>query len=203
MIDEVTTVFVMKLYYIKQAETHNPVTVELFLPMIKYIFLFVIEPTRCTNFTNLFCQETVRFGQFVCPSSGVYSLYTQKWYMSYRFVDSFRAVYKPVWHIPLLNVQWLNSWWWTDELSETCRVSWQNKFVKLVHLVGSITKKFVMMHGQMNEKKTSLFQYFIIMCYGLLTAFLSSSNNRRPRKCFSITLLIPMEMLMLSVCTFT
>jgi len=22
-----------------------------------------------------------------------------------------------------------NSWWWTDELSETCRVSWQNKFV--------------------------------------------------------------------------
>jgi hypothetical protein len=31
------------------------------------------------------------FGQFVCPSSGVYSLYTQQWYMSYRFVDSFRA----------------------------------------------------------------------------------------------------------------
>jgi len=27
--------------------------------------------------------------------------------------------YKPVWHIPLLSVQWINSWWWTDELSET------------------------------------------------------------------------------------
>jgi hypothetical protein len=51
------------------------------------------------------------------------------------------AVYKPVWHIPLLSVQWINSWWWTDELSEACRVSWQNKFVKLVHLVGFITKK--------------------------------------------------------------
>jgi len=25
------------------------------------------------------------------------------------------------------------SWWWTDELSKTCRVSWQNKFVKLVN----------------------------------------------------------------------
>ena len=48
------------------------------------------------------------------------------------------AVYKPVWHIPLLSVQWINSWWWTDELSETCRVSWQNKFVKLIHLVGFI-----------------------------------------------------------------
>jgi len=28
------------------------------------------------------------FGQLLCPSSGVYSLYTQQWYMSYRFVDS-------------------------------------------------------------------------------------------------------------------
>ena len=78
--------------------------------------------------------------------------------MSYRFVDSFRAgprrnslvpswscskaVYKPVWHIPLLSVQWINSWWWTDKLSETWKVSCQNKFVKLVHLVGFITKKF-------------------------------------------------------------
>jgi len=77
--------------------------------------------------------------------------------MSYRFIDSFRAgrgwnfvpswscsktVYKPVWHLPLLSVQWVNSWWWTDELSETYRVSLQNKFVKLVHLVGFITKIF-------------------------------------------------------------
>jgi hypothetical protein len=46
----------------------------------------------------------------------------------------------PVWHIPLLIVRWINSWWWMDELSETCRVSWENKFVKLVHLVGFITK---------------------------------------------------------------
>ena len=51
------------------------------------------------------------------------------------------AVYKPVWHIPLLSVQWINPWWWTDELSETCRVSWQNKFVKLVHIVGFIINK--------------------------------------------------------------
>jgi len=31
-----------------------------------------------------------------------------------------KAVYKPVWHIPLLSVQWINSWWWTVEMSETC-----------------------------------------------------------------------------------
>jgi hypothetical protein len=63
-----------------------------------------------------------------------------------------KDVYKPVWHIPMLSVQWINSWWWTEELSETCRVSWQNKFVKLVHLVGFIIKKFIMMHGHMNVK---------------------------------------------------
>ena len=52
-----------------------------------------------------------------------------------------KAVYKPVWHIPLMSVQWINCWWWTEELSETCRISWQNKFVKLVHLVGFIINK--------------------------------------------------------------
>ena len=60
------------------------------------------------------------------------------------------AVYKSVWHTPLLSVQWINSRWGTDELSETCRVSWQNKFVKLVHPVGFIIKKWVTMQVHMN-----------------------------------------------------
>jgi len=57
----------------------------------------------------------------------------------------------------LLSVQWINSWWWTEELSETCRVSWQNKFVKLVQLVGFITKKFVTMHGHMNVERIPIY----------------------------------------------
>jgi len=40
--------------------------------------------------------------------------------------------------IPMPSVQWINSLWWTDELSETYRVSCQNKLVKLLHLVGFI-----------------------------------------------------------------
>jgi len=28
-----------------------------------------------------------------------------------------------------------NSWWWAEELPETCRVSWQNKFGKWLHLL--------------------------------------------------------------------
>ena len=62
-----------------------------------------------------------------------------------EFVDSFRAGSGCS--------MWINSWWWTEELSETWRVSCQNKFVKFVYLVVFITKKFITMHGHMNVKK--------------------------------------------------
>jgi hypothetical protein len=75
-----------------------------------------------------------------------------------------KAVYKPVWHIPLLSVQWINSWWWTDELSETCRISCLNKFVKLVHLVGFIINKFVTMHGHTNVKTIYIKFAFRVSC---------------------------------------
>jgi hypothetical protein len=111
------------------------------------------------------------FGQFHCPSSGVYSLYSGHWYtrMSCRFVDSFRAgpswscskaVFKPAWNLPVPSVQWINSWLWAEELPETCRVSRRSKFEKLVHLFGFIIKKFVTMHGHMNVKFCELFEYF-------------------------------------------
>jgi hypothetical protein len=121
---------------------------------------FIIKTNQMHQFHKFILSwNSTCFGQFVCPSSGVYSLYTKQWYMSFRFVDSLRAgplvLLKPEWHIPLLSVQWINSWWWTDELSETCRVSWQSKFVKLVYLVGFIIKKFVtMQHGHMLQCST-------------------------------------------------
>jgi hypothetical protein len=70
--------------------------------------------------------NSTRFGQFLCPSSGVYSLYTRHWYMSYRFEDSFQA-----------------GLGWAEELPETCRVSCRSKVGKLVHLVGFIIKKHI------------------------------------------------------------
>jgi len=51
----------------------------------------IIKPTRSTNFSNLFLEwNSTCFGQFFCPSSGVFHC-TQQWYMSYRFADSCRA----------------------------------------------------------------------------------------------------------------
>jgi len=50
-------------------------------------------------------RNSTCFGQFLCTSSEIYSLYTRHWYMSYRFEDSFRtgpswssakAIFKPV-----------------------------------------------------------------------------------------------------------
>ena len=99
-----------------------------------------------------FCRQLasrIRMGHPV-PLSIIrsFSLYTQQWYMSYRFADSLRA--GSGWNILILFESCLqtcmtytiavctvkNSWWWTEELSETCRISVQNKFEKLVHLVG-------------------------------------------------------------------
>ena len=54
------------------------------------------------------------------------SLYTQQWYMSYRFAVCTAK----------------NSWWWTEELSETCRVYSKNKFEKLVHLGAFIIRMY-------------------------------------------------------------
>jgi hypothetical protein len=66
-----------------------------------------------------------------------FSLYTQQWYTSYRFVDSCLQNCM-TYTIAVCTVR--NSWWWTEELSEICRVSFQNKFEKLVHLVGFIIR---------------------------------------------------------------
>jgi hypothetical protein len=55
-----------------------------------YRFL-IIKPTRCTNFSRLFWNETLHVSDSSVSISRSYSLYTQQWYMSHRFVDNFRA----------------------------------------------------------------------------------------------------------------
>ena len=76
----------------------------------KTLSYFIIKPTRCTNFANLFLAlNSTCFGQFVCPSSGIYSLYIQQWCMSY----SFRA--GPGWNcISILVLQWTKVLVWFD-----------------------------------------------------------------------------------------
>jgi hypothetical protein len=120
-----------------------------------------------------------------------FSLYTQQWYMSYRIVDSFRARAGWNWQTQELSETWSsilillesclktrmtytiamctvnNSWWWTKELSETCRVPFQNKFEKLVHLVGFITR--ICRDARSYEHKKKLSCMYCLPFMGLIT----------------------------------
>jgi hypothetical protein len=80
---------------------------------------FIIKPARCTNFSNLFWNEKLH----VSDNSSVHhqELFTVHLAMFYVIQTGFeqqdqdvpcwscccsKAVYKPVWHIPLLCAQW-------------------------------------------------------------------------------------------------
>jgi len=85
----------------------------------------IIKPTRSTNFSTLFLEwNTTCFGQFLYPSSGVFHCTHSK----------------PVWHIPLLCVQWNTP----DDGQRNCpkhvEFHSKNKSEKLVHLVGFILR---------------------------------------------------------------
>jgi hypothetical protein len=45
-----------------------------------------------------------------------------------------------------------NSWWWAEEMSEICRVFWQNKLEKLVRVFGFI-KKEICYDARSRERK--------------------------------------------------
>jgi hypothetical protein len=85
--------------------------------------------------------------------------------LEYKTVFSFRArsescskvVYKPVWYIPLQRVQWINPDDWQRNCPKHVEFHIQDRFEKLVHLVGFILRIFVTMHGHMNVNKNNYF----------------------------------------------
>jgi hypothetical protein len=119
---------------------------------------FLLKPTDELISQINFVKKFYMFRAILLPIIRSFPLYIRHWYMSCSFDDSLQAW--PGWlclksvnkTASVSNVQWKTPWWWADELPETCRISWQNKFDKLVRLVGFITKKFVMMHGHMKVK---------------------------------------------------
>ena len=113
-----------------------------------YSFL-IIKPTRCTNFSNLFLEETL----YVSDSSSVHhqeflAVHTVKvyviqvcWQLASRirtfqlanrigtfYPDPARKLSANLYDIDHCCVYSEKSWWWTEELSETCTVFSRNKF---------------------------------------------------------------------------
>ena len=111
----------------------------------------IIEPTRCTNFSNLLLEwNSTCFGQFLCSSSGVLHCTHSNGICHTRYADCLRAesgwscsqiVSKPVWHIPLLCVQWRTPDDEERNYPKHVEFHSNNKFEKLVHLVGFIIRK--------------------------------------------------------------
>jgi len=112
--------------------------------ILSVIFVLIIKPTRCTNFSNLFFGIKL-YMFWTIPLSIIrnFSLYTQQSYMSYRFGDSCK------WHpacschqtcMYLLSVQWKTP----DHAQRNCLKRGEfysiNNFEKLLHLVGFIIR---------------------------------------------------------------
>jgi len=116
----------------------------------------IIKPTSCISFSNLFLEwNSTCFGEFLCPSSGVFHYThsngichtgfsdTSRAGSGWNWVPSWscsRAVSKLVWHIPLMCVQWKTP----DDGQRNCpkhvEFHSKNKFDTLVHLVGFIIR---------------------------------------------------------------
>jgi hypothetical protein len=113
----------------------------------------IIKPTRCTNFSILFWNETLH----VLDSSSVHhqEFFAVRTAMIYvipvcgqlvsRIRIELRSILILLASCPQTGMTHVivvctakSSRWWTEELSKTCRVSFQNKIEKLVHLVAFI-----------------------------------------------------------------
>ena len=118
--------------------------------------ILIIKPTRCTNFSNLFRNETlnvldssfVHHQEFFILHTAMVYVIQVCWQLSCRVRIELHSILMLLascqqtcmtYTIAVCRVK--NSWWWTKELSKTFRVLFQNKFDKLVHLVGFIIKK--------------------------------------------------------------
>jgi len=83
----------------------------------------IIKPTRCTNFSNLFLTwKCTCFRQFLCPLSGdFHCTHSNGICHTVLLTACVQAVSKTVKQIPIAVYTVLDSWWWTEELSETCK----------------------------------------------------------------------------------
>jgi len=84
----------------------------------------IIKPNRCTNFSNLFLEwNSTCIGQLLCPSSGVFHCTHNNGICHTGLLTACEQDQDGT--IAVFTVK--NSWWWTEELSETCRVSFQEQ----------------------------------------------------------------------------
>jgi len=86
----------------------------------------IIKPTRCTNFSNLFLElNSTCFRQFLCPSSGVFHCAHSNGICYTGMLTAASSCKQTCITYTTAVCAVKKSSWWTEELSETCRVSFQ------------------------------------------------------------------------------
>jgi len=134
------------LYYCYRTRTHSA-------DICSY-YVLIIKPTRCTYFSNLFLEEALYVSDsssvhhqefFTVHTAMLYVIQSANLYYIYHYCVQWKTRAScqqtcMAYTIAVCAVK--NCWWWTEELSKTCKVSSKNKFEKLVHLVGFIIRIF-------------------------------------------------------------
>jgi hypothetical protein len=105
--------------------------------------LFIIKPTKCTNFPYLLGHETLHVS---CSSSA----HHQEFIHCTLGTGIYHTGLKTAFEEDQDGTEFHPG----PPRKLSYRVSCRSKFRKLVHLVGFIIKKFVTMHGHMNVKNT-------------------------------------------------
>jgi hypothetical protein len=121
-----------------------------------------IKPTRCTNFSNLFWKwNSTCFGQFLCPYQQLFTVHSTMAYVtqvlrqslsSFILILLLESCLQTCMTYTIVECTVNNCWYGQRNCPKHVEFQFQNKFEKLVHLVGFIIRKFVTMHGHANVK---------------------------------------------------
>ena len=109
-------------------------------------------------------ENSTCLGQIYCPSSEVLKLYSQ--YLVFVILVLLTDCWRgqngtPSWlcqqltHVAwqmLLRIQCWHAWWWTVNMSETCKVLYQNKLGEQCIFLPFIIRIYITMHGPLNFK---------------------------------------------------
>jgi len=88
----------------------------------------VIKPSRCTDFSNLFLEwNSTCFGKFLCPLSGVCHCTHTATVCHTGLLTAARSCQQTCMTYTTAVCTVTNSWWWTEKLSKTCRISFQKQ----------------------------------------------------------------------------
>jgi hypothetical protein len=111
--------------------TYKPqtrMTCFLFVWNVIICFVLIIKPTGCTNFSNLFLEwNSTCFGEFLCPSSGVFTVHTAMVYIIKPGLQLASRIRMELSFIPRINLRNSASSWFYYKKLTRYKVTWTSK----------------------------------------------------------------------------